>query len=45
MKHMHMHVFFDGRLICIETNSDFAIPYWQRRRALNDRITWIIKEN
>ncbi len=38
-----MYVFFKGRLICIETNIEFALPYWQRRRALNDRITWRIQ--
>lgn len=39
----HMYVFLKGRLIVIETNPEYALPYWQRRRAINDRITWSIK--
>lgn len=40
---MRMYVFFNGRLICIETNVAFALPYWNRRRSLNNRITWSIR--
>jgi len=38
-----MYVFFKGRLICIETNVEYALPYCQRRRNINDLISWSIK--
>jgi len=41
---MNMHVFMGGELLVIESNIDWAIPYWENRRALrrleNIYITW-----
>lgn len=40
----HMHVFHKGKLIVIETNLDFALPYWTARKRLFPKtITWVIK--
>jgi hypothetical protein len=38
-----MEVFFSGRLIVIETNLTWAIPYWEKRKATNKAITWRFK--
>ena len=36
-----MKVYFNKRLIVIESNVAWALPYWQARRALRGRaITW-----
>ena len=35
-----MRVFFNGRLIVVETNLAWAIPYWEKRKASNKAITW-----
>jgi hypothetical protein len=37
-----MRVYFDGRLIVVETNVAWALPYWTRRKQQNKRITWSI---
>jgi len=37
---IYMHVYFSGRLIVIETNLEWAVPYWNDRKALDKRITW-----
>jgi hypothetical protein len=35
-----MRVYFSGRLIVVETNLAWALPYWTRRKQLDDRITF-----
>lgn len=44
MKHMHVSV--NGRLIVVETNIAWALPYWQEQQRLRERdgvrITWIL---
>lgn len=37
-----MIVYVNGKQLVIETNVAWALPYWQRRRALREdlRITW-----
>jgi hypothetical protein len=37
-----MLVFFNKKLIVIETNLAWALPYWKRRKASDKRITYII---
>jgi hypothetical protein len=37
-----MLVFYSGKLIVIETNLEWALPYWKRRKASDKRITFII---
>jgi hypothetical protein len=37
-----MRVFLNGRLIVVETNVAWALPYWTRRKQQNKRITWSI---
>ena len=38
-----MKVYFNKRLIVVETNVAWALPYWQARQAINPRaITWVI---
>jgi hypothetical protein len=39
---MRMTVFLNRKQIVIETNLDFAIPYWTKRRKLNKNISWKI---
>ena len=39
-----MLVFYSGKLIVIETNLAWALPYWKRRKAADKRITFIINE-
>jgi len=43
MTRAHMYVFYKGRMICIESNPGFALRYWKRRRALDNRITWTLR--
>lgn len=31
MRTHDLHVFYNNKLIVIETNLDFAIPYWKKR--------------
>ena len=35
-----MRVYFNKRLIVVESNIQWALPYWQRRRQSDKRITW-----
>jgi hypothetical protein len=36
-----MKVYFNKRLIVVESNVAWALPYWQKRKALNPTaITW-----
>lgn len=44
MTKLHMTVFYNGRMICVESNPGFALRYWKRRRALDNRISWILRE-
>jgi hypothetical protein len=38
-----MKVYFNKRLIVVETNVTWALPYWQARRAMNPKaITWVM---
>ena len=45
----HMHVYVNGRLVVIETNIAWALPYWQKQRSLRERdgtrITWVLTSN
>ncbi len=38
-----MNVYFDKRLIVVETNLAWARPYWRKRRQQDDRITWTLR--
>lgn len=42
---MNMYVYFNRQLIVVETNMEFAIPYWEKRKRLHDskHITWKFK--
>ena len=40
---MRMEVFLRRRLIVVETNLAWALPYWKKRKALNENITWRVK--
>lgn len=35
-----MRVYLKRRLIVIETNVDWALPYWVERKRFNKDITW-----
>ena len=37
-----MNVYLNGRLIIVETNIAWALPYWTQRKQINDKITWKI---
>jgi hypothetical protein len=38
-----MTVYLNGRLIVVETNVAWALPYWRKRKELNKNITWSMK--
>ena len=46
-----MYVYVNKKLIVVETNLAWALPYWKQRRAINKRkglnrffhITWSVK--
>ena len=38
-----MNVYLNGRLIVVETNIAWALPYWTKRKQLNKHITWRFK--
>ena len=42
-----MNVYLNGKLIIIETNLAYALPYWTERKRIREhdgvRITWSIK--
>jgi hypothetical protein len=40
---MRMYVYLSKKLIVVETNLAWALPYWTQRKALNERITWSVK--
>ena len=35
-----MKVYVNGKLIVVETNVAWALPYWEKRKKLNPKITW-----
>jgi hypothetical protein len=42
---MRMYVYLNKKLIVVETNLAWALPYWTQRKAMNKRaggsnITW-----
>jgi hypothetical protein len=37
-----MHVYMGRRLIAVETNERFAVPYWTGRKRVNKQIRWEI---
>jgi hypothetical protein len=41
-----MRIFVKGKLIVVETNLAWAVPYWAERQRLNPeaKITWQIAE-
>jgi len=39
----HMYVYVNNRLIAVESNMEFAMPYWTKRKQTNKRITWEFK--
>jgi hypothetical protein len=40
---MSMYVYVDKKLIVVETNLAWALPYWKQRKAENKRITWSVE--
>lgn len=38
-----MNVFFNGRLIVVETNVAWALPYWEARARGDKRIRWTFR--
>jgi hypothetical protein len=39
---MHLHVYMNRRLLCVETNLAWALPYWCKRKQDNKNINWRI---
>lgn len=39
-----MRVFLNNRLIVIETNLAWALPYWTERKRFNDKIKFQVNE-
>jgi hypothetical protein len=39
---MTMEIYLGKILIVIETNFNFAIPYWKNRKRFNKKINWKI---
>ena len=37
-----MNVYVGRRLIVVETNKEFAVPYWTERKRMNKQIRWEI---
>lgn len=41
---MTMRVYVNGKLVVVETNLAYAIPYWEARKRIREkdgvRITW-----
>lgn len=35
-----LKVYLNGRLIVVESNLEFAFPYWTKRKQLNNKITF-----
>lgn len=40
---MRMYVYINEKLIVVETNLAWALPYWKQRKALHKHITWSVK--
>jgi len=44
----HLHVWYSNARRSepdvIETNLVYALPYWEKRKAVNDKIRWKIVE-
>lgn len=40
---MRMYVYIKKSLIVVETNLAWAVPYWGKRRAINNKINWEVK--
>ncbi len=38
-----MIVYLNGRQIVVETNVAWALPYWTKRKQINENITWRMK--
>jgi hypothetical protein len=38
-----MIVYLSGQQIVVETNIAWALPYWTKRKQINDSITWRMK--
>jgi len=38
-----MNVYLNGKLIVVESNIAWALPYWTKRKQINKRITWRMK--
>jgi len=36
----NLHVYLGKKLIVIETNIAWALPYWGKRKQLNNSINW-----
>ena len=41
---MKINVYYKKRLIVVETNLAWALPYWQRRKQLDKAVTYEIVE-
>lgn len=39
-----MNVYLNGRLIVIESNVAWALPYWRARKHINPKITWHFRD-
>lgn len=44
MSKWRMWVYLSGHLIVVETNKEFAVPYWAERKRKNDNIRIEIEE-
>jgi len=48
MKHLHMYVYVGysrsqggtRTAVVVESNLEYAIPYWRARKLVNDQINW-----
>lgn len=36
-----MKVYYNHRLLVVETNRAWALPYWTLRRQANSKIRWV----
>ena len=46
---MYLHIFMgspkNNSPICIETNIEYALKYWAKRKEQNPDIQWVISSN
>jgi hypothetical protein len=35
-----MYIYLDKKRFIVETNVEWALPYWTKRKQINDKITW-----